>query len=180
MAKHLLSLNIPDVNNPYYFTVKDQSVYAQGLGVSCGELLITPPGFNNPVVFQVNQDFDMNYTACDLQVQFGGCGTTFSPLPDGIYDIRYMIAPLGSVFVEYNFLRLTNINNTYYNLLAKLEIALTDPDQVILDNLAELRFIRSLLDAAKAKVENLHDAPGGKDMLAYAQKRLARLANSCY
>jgi hypothetical protein len=180
MAKHLLSLDIPDVNNPYYFSVNDQSVYAAGLGVTCGELLITPPGFNNPVTFQVDQGFTKNLSACDLQVQFGGCGTTYSPLPDGIYDVRYMVAPLGIVFVEYNYLRLTNINNFYYNRLAQLEIALTDPDQVILDTLAEMRFIRSLLDAAKAKVEILHDAAGGMDMFAYAKKRLARLANTCY
>ena len=178
--KHLLSLSIPEVNNPYYFTVSDQSIYASGLGVTCGELLITPPGFNTPVTFQVNQGFNTNYTACDLQVQFAGCGTVYSPLPDGIYDVQYMIAPLGQVFVEYNFLRLTNINNAYYNKLAQLEIALQDPDQIILDILAEMRFIRSLLDAAKAKVEILHDAPGGSSMLAYAQKRFAKLANICY
>ena len=178
--KHLLSLSIPEVNNSYYFTVSDQSIYASGLGVTCGELLITPPGFNTPVTFQVNQGFNTNYSASDLGMQFGGCGTTFNPLPDGIYDVRYMVAPLGQVFVEYNFLRLTNINNQYYNKLAQLEITLQDPDQTILDLLAEMRLIRSLLDAAKAKVEILHDAAGGADMLAYAKKRLARLSDTCY
>jgi hypothetical protein len=178
-TKHLLGLDIPDTNNPYIFKVKDSSLYADSLLNTCNRLWITVPGFNEPVEIDVQPGFDKQLTACDLGMQLANCGVDFNVIPDGIYVIRYSVAPNEYVFVEYNYLRMTGINNSYYNQLSKLELALSDPDSDMLDILKELRLIRTFLDAAKAKVESDHEPVEGVNMLAYAKKRFNKLMETC-
>lgn len=178
-GKHKLFLDIPIVNNPFLFNVADKSLYTEGLGVTCGELFITVPGFTDPVTFPVAQGFNTLYNACDLGLQVD-CSTILNTLPDGIYIVRYAVAPGASVFVEYNFLRLTNIDNAYYNELSSLELAMQDPDPDIKDMLKELHLIRDFLDAAKAKVEVQLQAQDGVDLLTYANKRLKKFMDLCY
>jgi hypothetical protein len=177
--KHLLSLDIPDSNNPYIISVNDNSVYAESLRVSCGELFVTVPGFTTPVKIDTTVNFKLNLTACALGIQLKNCDDTFEVLPDGIYVIRYMVAPFSQVYVEYNFLRLTNINNHYYKYLSNLELAMSDPGNDTKNLLAELRLIRSFLDAAKSKVEISHQSKDGADLLIYAKKRLNKLTEHC-
>lgn len=180
-SKHQLSLEIPDTNNINVLRLFDTSLYAEDLGTNCGLLQITSPGFNAPVSIEVLPQFNLVLNACTLGIQSSGCGTICNPIPDGIYKVRYSIAPNDKVYVEYDYLRLTQTNNKYYNMLASLEMSACEPDADVKEQLKELRLIRSFLDAAKAKIEYAHQPEQGMELLVYAQKKLVRLgSNSCF
>jgi hypothetical protein len=175
--KHQLSLELPDTNNIRVMRLFDTSLYAEGLPVDCGTLSITSPGFNLPVNIEVLPGFNTVLTACTLGLQTTGCQDASQPLPDGIYTIRYSVAPNTSVFVEYQHLRVTQTANRYFNLLGELELGTCEPDADIKEQLSELRLIKSFIDAAKAKVEYAHDPESGMMLLVYAKKRLDKLTS---
>jgi hypothetical protein len=66
------------------------------------------------------------------------------------------------------------ITNKYYNELCKVELAACEPEPDVKDQLAELRLIKSYIDAAKAKVEQCNDLQEGMELLMYAQSRLQK------
>lgn len=182
MAKHQLSLEVPDTTNPEVFRIFDTSSYDSVLKVDCGTLQITSPGYNTPVAIEVIPQFNLVLNACSLGIQSSGCGTVSHPLPDGIYIIRYSISPHDKVFVEYNHLRMTQSLTIYYNYMCELEVAACDPPVDVKEKLEELRLIKSYLDAAKVKVEYCHDPEAGMDLLSYAKTKLEkyhRLYCSC-
>jgi hypothetical protein len=180
MAKHTLSLNIPTILNDCIIRIEDTSVYATGLDgcelpIECPQLYILPPGFSQATSIDVTPNFVLNLNACDLSLQTSGCGTQMNSLPDGVYVIRYSIAPNDYVYVEYNHLRITNALIKYNELLCELDVAACNPLQEVQDKLQELRLIRMLLDAAKAKVEFCHNPSAGMDLYEYAKKRLDKM-----
>ena len=170
--KHQLSLEVPETNNCTILRVIDTSVYDEHVPVTCGLLEITAPGFNEPVRIDVEPEFSLIITACDLGLQTMGCGETLQTLPDGVYDIKYSVSPNDKVFVEYHYLRICQINAIYFNELCKLELAACEPEPDVKDALAELRMIRNFIDAAKAKVEYCDDVEQGMELYKYAKCRL--------
>lgn len=178
--KHQLSLDIPDTNNCQIFRVKDTSIYADLLSVTCPRLEITPPGFNEPSVIDIqitpttDISFDFILNGCTLGLQSSGCGEESVLLPDGVYFVKYSVSPNDKVFVEYKHLRVCQILNKYFNELCKLELAACEPDVTVKEQLKELRLIKSFIDAAKAKVEYCHDVDKGNELLVYANKRLEK------
>lgn len=174
-SKHQLSLELPDSNNIKVFRLVDTSSYAEEVGVDCGTLQITSPGFNLPVSIEVTPRFNLILNGCTLGIQRTGCGEVSQILPDGIYIIRYSVSPHASVYVEYNHLRATQTLNRYYNLLSQLELSACEPDADVKEQLEELRMIKSFIDAAKAKVEYSHEAEKGMELFVYAKKRLDKL-----
>lgn len=175
-AKHQLSIEIPDTNNTKVLRVFDTSLYGEGLNVKCGTLQITSPGFTNPVSIEVIPHFNLVLNACTLGLQTVGCGDSSLPIPDGIYVVRYSVAPNDKVFVEYNHLRVTQTQNKYYNELSKVELAACEPNPDVKEKLKELRLIKSYIDAAKVKVEYSHNPEAGMELLVYAQKRLSKIS----
>jgi hypothetical protein len=178
--KHQLSLEIPDSNNIKVLRLFDTSFYADNVNVDCSTLRITSPGFNLPIVIDVLPSFNLVLNACSLGIQRSGCGTNSMPLPDGIYVINYSVSPNDKVYVEYNYLRTTQIMNKYYGILGQLEMASCEPAADVKEMLNELRLIKSFIDAAKAKVEYTLQPEAGMDLFIYAKKRLDRLtSNDC-
>jgi len=172
--KHQLSLEVPDTNNCSVFRVLDTSIYDPHVPVTCNKLEITSPGFNEPVAIDVISGFNLILNGCTLGIQSAGCGTVSERLPDGIYTIRYSVSPNDKVFVQYHYLRVCMITNKYYNELCKVELAACEPEPDVKDQLAELRLIKSYIDAAKAKVEQCNDLQEGMELLMYAQSRLQK------
>jgi len=180
MAKHTLSLNIPTVLNECIIRIEDTSVYATDttgciLPIDCPQLEILAPGFSEAISIDVTTGFTLNLTACDIGLQIHQCGYEFNSLPDGVYTIRYSVAPNDYVYVEYNHLRITNALIKYNNILCELDVSNCEPSHEIKEKLKELRLIRMLLDAAKAKVEFCHTPSHGMDLYEYAMKRLNKL-----
>jgi hypothetical protein len=177
--KHQLSLEVPDTNNCSVFRVLDTSIYDEHVPITCPKLEITSPGFNEPVVIDVLQGFNLILNGCTLGLQTSGCGTTSERLPDGIYTLKYSVSPNDKVFVEYHYLRVCQTLNKYYNELCKLELAACEPEPDIKDALNELRLIKSYIDAAKAKVEQCSALQQGMDLFMYAQSRLQKFGSYC-
>jgi|8_EtaG_2_1085327.scaffolds.fasta_scaffold117390_2 hypothetical protein len=209
--KHILSLEVPTVANCEIFRVKDTSQYTDSLYVDCGELLITPPGFNQGNLIKVQPGFDLAINSCSLGIQTAGCtGTSQSgqltstvdacgntvttvaanaltgsssraAIPDGIYVIRYSVAPNDRTYVEYNHLRITGIMKSYYKKLCDMDITPCEPKSKQKDLYRELNFIRLMIDAAKAKVEYCQSPNEGMQLYDYAKKKLEKItcSNEC-
>lgn len=177
MAQHTLSIEAPDTLNKCVLRIVDLSVYADNMPVTCPKLEITVPGFNFPVLIEgVQSGFMYNLTACDLELQTAGCGTTYSNLPDGIYVIKYSVAPNDYVYAEYNHLRITNALNKLSDKLCELDLARCQPDEKTTKKLNELGEIRMFLLAAKVKVEVCHTPEEGMDVYKYAMKLLDKMS----
>lgn len=187
--KHQLSLEVPETNNCSVFRVVDTSTYSNKIPITCAKLEITSPGYNQPVVIDVTLATDpqtqnlINFSyilnGCTLGIQTVGCGEESEILPDGIYKLKYSVSPNDKVYVEYNYLRVCQTLNIYYNELCKLELHACEPSADIKESLNELRLIKSFIDAAKAKVEQCNDLDQGMDLLRYAQKRLQKYSGEC-
>lgn len=178
-VKHQLSLEVPDTNNVKVLRIFDTSLYAESFDTTCGLLQITSPGFNLPVNIDVLPHYNLVLNACTLGLQRTGCGENSAAMPDGIYVIRYSVAPNDKVYVEYNHLRTTQTINKYFSELSKLEMAGCEPSADVKERLAELSLIKSFIDAAKIKVEYAHNPHEGMDLLIYAQKRLNKFSGPC-
>lgn len=175
-SKHILSLEIPTVSNCDLLCIKDTSQYSSELAIDCEELLITLPGFSVPVLIKVDKDFDMCLTACTLAIQKSNCGTTQEKIPDGVYVIKYSVSPNSKVYVEYNHLRVTRLLTTYYEVLCDLEVQACQPDSEKQSLLAEMSYIRTVIDAAVANVEYCQSATHGMQLYNYAKSRLNKIA----
>lgn len=177
MAKqHILSLEIPAVSNCELLCIKDTSQYNKELAVDCEELLITLPGYTVPVLIKVDKNFDMCLTACTLALQTTNCGVTQEKIPDGIYIIKYSVSPNSKVYVEYNHLRVTRLLNTYYEVLCDLDVQACQPNSTKQDVLAEMSYIRTMIDAAVSNVEYCQSSAQGMQLYNYAKERLNKIA----
>jgi len=177
MSKHTLSLEMPDTLNECVMPVMDTSIYADGcINIDCPYLDILPPGFSCAVRLDVTPNFcKLNITACDLGLQTKDCGIVFDTIPDGVYVVKYSIAPNEYVYAEYNHLRITTIMNKFNKILCALDLAACDPLPELKEKLKELRLIEMLIKAAKAKVEYCHTPTAGMDLYEYALKRINKL-----
>jgi hypothetical protein len=177
MAKHTLSLEMPDTLNECIMPVMDTSIYSDKSPVDCPYLDILAPGFLHAVRLDMNPGFCLiNLTACDLELQKENCGVLFDVIPDGVYVIKYSVAPNEYVFAEYNHLRITSFMIKFNEVLCALDLAICDPLPEVKEKLKELRLIEMLIKAAKAKVEFCHTPGQGMDLYEYAKKRLDKLA----
>jgi hypothetical protein len=172
---HKLSLEIPTVLNSCILKIFDTSVYANLLPVTCPTLHVTPPGFNHSIELDFTPGSSPVITACDLTLQTAECGEELYSLPDGIYIIKYSVSPNEVVYVEYNYLRITQALNRYNKILCELDLAACEPTKLVKDKLAKLREVKTYLEAAKAKVEYCHEPQKGIQLYNYALKLLDKL-----
>lgn len=174
-AKHILSLEIPTVANCEIFTIWDTSQYSSVVPVDCSELLVIPPGFNSPKLIEIKENFKMDFNACAFGLQTVQCNTTRSSFPDGIYVIRYRVQPHDKSYVEYNHLRITTILQMYYKKLCDLDIKPCDPSSDRKSLIDQMEFIKTLIDAAKAKVEYCHSPSEGMELYNFALRKLQKI-----
>ena len=170
--KHQLSLDMPDTNNVKILRFFDTSIYNSEIPVSCGTLEITPPGFAQSVLLEISKNFNIIVSACDLNIQTSNCDEQSEAIPDGIYKVRYSVAPNDKVFVEYLFLRTTQTMTSYIKRLCEIEASACEPSEEVKAQFEALREIKDLIDAAKVKVEYAHDVKAGMELFLYAQKKL--------
>jgi len=179
--KHVLQLDIPATACENILRVVDASIYAPKhlLPIGCERLEVTLPGFTQPVYVteDLEEGFSVNLNAQDLDITCNHPSEI--SLPDGVYEIAYSICPNEKVNIRYYHLRTTCTLNVYYRELCKLRLEACEPDADVKQNLADLRYIKSLIDAAKAKVEVCHAVKDGIDMLDYAKKLLAKYESGC-
>jgi hypothetical protein len=180
MAKHQLSLDIPDTITTCVMRVIDTSTYDTNITPECLTLNILPPGFTSSTTLTgYSPNFAVNLTACDLGLQTSNCATTRSDIPDGVYAIKYSIAPSEYVYVEYNHLRISTAMTKIQALLCCLDVAACEPQGAVRDRLREVQLLTTMLQAAKAKVEYCHNPSQGTAMYNYVLGRLNKLSANC-
>lgn len=178
MAKHVLSLEVPDISNDCILRIVDTSLYSELITVNCPTLQIIPPGFDHDVTIDAGTlvgGFTTNITACDLGLQTDSCDAEQWPLPDGIYQIRYSVAPNEYVYVQYNHLRITQAINRYKQLLCNLDLGACEPKTQTQRKLRKLLDVKGYLEAAKAKVEFCEDIDAGMVLYNYALSLMAEM-----
>ena len=176
MNKHILSLDIPETLNTKILRVTDTSVYASDLTVACPKLQVLTPGSIEEVTLDFNTNVENILTACDLGLQLTDCNTTLTDLPDGVYTIRYSVAPNDKVFVEYVHLRMSAALKLYYEILCTINLSGCEPLKEQKDKLNTLRLYKTMLDGAKAKVEYCHNVEVGVAIYNYVYSKLQKLS----
>lgn len=181
MPHHVLSLEIPDILNKCIFRVYDTGIYDPMLPKDCPTLEITPPGFSSPaVITNLAPNFTANITACDMGIQTANCSNYNNDLSDGVYIVRWSLAPNATVYVEYNHLRITNALNKYQEALCCIQKNFgCAPSPEILKKVQQAQLIRTYLDAAKAEVEYCHHPKDGMSTYLYAMDQLKKLLCGC-
>jgi hypothetical protein len=179
MAQHRLALEVPETATDWVMRIMDMSSYGDSLQVNCPILEITAPGFRYAAQIGTNEglesNFNINLTACDLQLQTENCGTNFAALPDGIYVIKYSVSPNDEVYVEYKHLRVTQALAIYQEVLCQIDVAASEPTAEIEKKMKDLKKAKMYLDAAKAKVEMCHKPTAGMELYTYAKKLLEKV-----
>ena len=176
MNKHILSLDIPETLNTKILRIADTSVYSDVLEVACPTLQILTPGATDAVSMDVTAGGEKIITTCDLGLQLTDCDTTLTDLPDGIYSIRYSVAPNDKVYVEYSHLRMATALKLYYNIYCSITLSGCEPLKAEKDKLHLLRLYRSMLDGAKAKVEYCHNPDEGIAIYNYVYAKLQKIS----
>ena len=65
--------------------------------------------------------------------------------------------------------------SNYYNKLCDLNIKACDPTIAMKELASEMKFIRTMIDAAKAKVEYGHSPNEGMELYNFALERLKKI-----
>jgi hypothetical protein len=190
-VKHILSLDIPSGDcsaNCEILPIVDTSQYDSKLGVTCAEISITAPGYTAPkiiettIVKDASGEWDgfgrLNLNACALGLQSTSCSSTRKSINDGIYIIKYSVSPNDKTYVEYNHLRTTEILTTYYKKLCELDVTPCEPSSTFKDLMGEMKYIRTLIDAAKAKVEYCQSPNEGMELYNFAKAKLKKITCS--
>ena len=180
MAQHQLALEIPDTLNSCLLRVIDMSTYNENVPLECLTLSITAPGFTTfAEITDITPDFAVNISACGLILQTSNCDSSSNSIPDGIYAIRYSVAPNEVVYVEYNHLRITMALNKINSLLCCLDVPNCEPQEPLRKKLQEIQLLSTMLKAAKAKVEYCHSPSQGMAIYTYVVSRLTKLSCGC-
>jgi len=170
MAKHQLQLDVPYTSNQSVFLIRDISIYTNLLPVNCPELQILPPGYGVPTVIDgLSPGFNLVLNACTLGIMSAAsCADNCPNLPDGIYNVRYSLAPGDKVYVSYNVLRTTQAINRLEALYCNVGLKPCLPNQETVYDLQQLDLIRDYLIAAKTNVDQLNNPVDGVNLYKYA------------
>lgn len=197
MSHHILSLFFPENPNESLLLIDDTSIYdtnlltlnssssdsslltpCDGIQVPCANIQVTPPGFMTPTSIDVNYGrFRLVLNACTLGICApSNCAISCPDIPDGLYNIRYSVAPNDQVYVEYKILRITQAINRRNALLCKIGLTPCLPDKETQYQIDSLQTIWNYLIAAKTMVENKHQFTDGMNLYRFAIQCMDKMA----
>lgn len=176
-VKHQLFLDIPTTTNTNYLRIVDTSLYSLFIPATCPKLEIWTPGANTAKSFDVNVNFTMMLTTCQLGLQKNNCDV-LQDLPDGNYVVRYSLSPNDKVFVEYNHYRVTNLYNKYAKQMCEFDICAAEPEADKKKLISDLAEVKSYMDAAKIKAEYCNDVKAAQELYDFANKKLTKVGSS--
>ena len=166
-------------NDCKYLRLVDNSYYNPNLTITNEILEITAPGYDCPVVFNVDHHFNTVFNSSLLKINTSQ-PTHLVPLPDGVYHIKYSINPNAAIFVEYDLFRNCQLQGRYAIAVCKLfSKKCFLPHREFESARKELIWIKELIDASKYIIEESCDIKAGLELYneAYA---LLNDVNKCY
>jgi hypothetical protein len=146
MATTKLDILVVPTYNTLTLGIADASTYAST--PSAPTIEITVPGFGLVTLPFVPNDFNI-FNSTSLGIT--GVGDTLLPLPDGVYQLKYSIAPAYSNFVERSIMRVDQIQERFDEAFMRLDMmecdrAIKTQDKVNLNSI--YFFIQGAIAAA--------------------------------
>ena len=178
MGQHKLFLDIPDTSELGILVIKDISSYDDILPVTCPTLQITPPGYGSIVITPESTGFDLVLNACQVGlISASGCTSICPTLPDGIWTIRYSVAPNDQVYVVYRYMRTVEAMARYFQLMCALNVQCCTPSAELIYQMQQLDIIRNYILAAKLAVEECNRPSDGINILRFANSLMDKLSS---
>ena len=75
-------------------------------------------------------------------------------------------------------MRITTILSAYYEKLCEIEAKPCEPSSDMISLMSEMKYIRTLIDAAKAKVEYCASPDAGLELYTFAKSKLNKITCS--
>lgn len=174
MAKTALDINIVKTHNIRTIGIADTSVYATSI-INGPVIEITPPGFK-----KVALDFTVKsvniFNSNSLKITNACSEQDLSPLPDGIWKIKYSITPALDNYVEKSFMRTDYIRCMYDRAFLGIDMSncVGCTSDLIHTKKNELQEIRLLIDGAVASANDC-DEDGAMYKYRKAMDKLKRI-----
>lgn len=175
-------LNIQEIpgNDCKYLRLVDNSYYNPDIAISNEILEITPPGFDCPVIFNVDHHFNTAFNSSLLKTSPTNPNVILTELPDGLYHIKYSINPNLVLYVEHNHFRTCKLQSKYAVSICDLFSKRCElSHKNFEEKRKELIWIKELIDASKYLVEECCDIKSGIELYNEASELLQNI-NKCY
>lgn len=174
-----LSLQEIPSNNCRFLRIADNSWYNPNIPVTNAILEVTPPGFSCPVVFPVTKLFNTALNSSLLKIAPASSYGDLLPLPDGVYAIKYSIAPNNELYIEYDLFRNCQLTQRYMKSICDLFSEQCDKtSREFAEARRKLIWIKELIDASKYMVEECGQAKKGIELYNEASRLLSDV-NGC-
>jgi hypothetical protein len=111
-----LNILILDTYDVCTLAIGDSSVYPIGKIISNPYIEITPPGFQRVTMIFSPKEINI-FNSSSLGVS---CDDSMTPLPDGVYKIKYSIYPNSTEFIEKSFYRLDQLLERFDGVFLKI------------------------------------------------------------
>lgn len=152
----ILSIACLDYRSSDTLVIADTSVYSVLPAGGLYNMTITPPGYLTvnvpfvPGVVNVFRCADLGITCSDT-----GC----TPLPDGIYDVVYIVQPpagsnLPAVTAEFKFIKIDTMKCRYQKAFLKVDLDCGCHDPQYNAFMKELEMIKVYIDGSVAECNN--------------------------
>lgn len=162
----VLDLNLIPTYNVASLGLADISSY--GVSPTNVSMEITAPGFN-----KVNVTFTPNAVNIYNASHFDVDCDALSPLPDGIYYVKYSVHPNLTTYVEKSFMRLEQLLCKYYNTRLSLDANCHCKDKSIQE--CQLQQVAILMEGSIASA-NQCDPDSAFEKYEKAEKLLRNMA----
>lgn len=148
-----LNLELLETHSLYSMAIMDSSNYPVGFSPMSPSIQIFPPG-NDSVTLDFTPNSIQLYKSDTLGITCEWCD--LSPLPDGIYKLKYSLYPSYKYYVEKSFVRVDNLQaklDKAYILLdfTQCDEAISREDRLFLDTIQT--FIEGAIAAGNKCVE---------------------------
>lgn len=117
----VLDITIFDSHNINLLVIGDSSTYPSGFNIVNPTVQITIPGYGPKTIAFTERTINI-YNSNDLGITCDVDVCDLSALPDGIYTIKYAIAPAYKWSVTKNFLRVDNLYAKFDEKFLNLEM----------------------------------------------------------
>lgn len=170
-----LFLDFPDTTSVKTMRVSDASFYNPKIKVTCARVDVTPPGYLEPITFNVKAGFSIVLNASNLKLAKVKVYKKLQALPDGIYTIKYSINPNDGLWIEYDYLRISKLMEDYNAALLAIKITPYPLSREVQAELKRIREIEWYIKSAKGEVEYKGNRTRGMELYHYAAQLLAEM-----
>ncbi len=150
MANTILDILVLPTYNVMTLGIMDNSTYDIAEPVAAATIEITVPGFDT-VSLPFNVENYNVYSSSTLGIT--EVGATSSPLPDGVYYLKYSIAPAYVTYLEKSIMRIEQIQEKFDMAFMKLDIMECDR-AIKQQSKVDLNTIQFFIQSAVAAANN--------------------------